>query len=276
MENTTVETVNDSTSAETAASNEAPVSVGAASEDYSITLEDLMNADFGEDPIMSQTHKGLKPYNEILQHIPEDARKLVSNLRAMATQKTQEVAEQRRALEAERQNLIRERELLLNGGFQKQINELATKPIEHDPWSEEGMQQRIQQEAAKMFQQMLNPLQVELEQAKRGAQLEAFKAANPDLVTYREDIAKLLIAREDLKLEDAYYIVKGQKAAESVIKEREAAKARVSAVNKTSTGQNVNGVTVPKFKDAWESYQWFKANPEAAQAVNKNSNKIRR
>ena len=156
MENTTVETVNDSTSAETAASNEAPVSVGAASEDYSITLEDLMNADFGEDPIMSQTHKGLKPYNEILQHIPEDARKLVSNLRAMATQKTQEVAEQRRALEAERQNLIRERELLLNGGFQKQINELATKPIEHDPWSEEGMQQRIQQEAAKMFQQMLN------------------------------------------------------------------------------------------------------------------------
>lgn len=272
MENNTVETVNDSTSAETAASNDAPVSEA----DYSITLEELMSADFGDDPIMGQTHKGLKPYNEILQHLPEDARKLVSNLRAMSTQKTQEVAEQRRALDAERQNLIRERELLLGGGFQKQINELATKPIEHDAWSEEGMQQRIQQEAAKMFQQMLNPLQVELEQAKRGAQLEAFKSANPDLLSFKEDIAKLLIAREDLKLEDAYYIVKGQKAAEYAGKEKEAAKARVSATNKTSTGQNINGVTVPKFKDAWESYQWFKNNPEASATVNKNSNKIRR
>lgn len=273
MENNTVETVNDSTSTETAASNEAPVSVEG---DYQITLEELMSADFGDDPIMGQTHKGLKPYNEILQHLPEDARKLVSNLRAMSTQKTQEVAEQRRALDTERANLIKERELLLGGGFQKQINDLASKPIEHDAWSEEGMQQRIQQEAAKMFQQMLNPLQMELEQAKRGAQLEAFKSANPDLLTYKDDIAKLLISREDLKLEDAYYIVKGQKAAEYSGKEKEAAKARVSATNKTSVGQNLNGVTVPKFKDAWESYQWFKNNPEASASVNKNSNKIRR
>lgn len=76
--------------------------------DYQITLEELMSADFGDDPIMGQTHKGLKPYNEILQHLPEDARKLVSNLRAMSTQKTQEVADQRRALDTERANLIKE------------------------------------------------------------------------------------------------------------------------------------------------------------------------
>jgi hypothetical protein len=244
--------------------------------DYQITLEELMAADFGDDPIMGQTHRGLKPYNEILQNIPEEARKLVSNLRAMSTQKTQEVADQRRALDTERANLIKERELLLGGGFQKQINELASKPIEHDAWSEEGMQQRIQQEAAKMFQQMLNPLQMELEQAKRGAQLEAFKSANPDLLNYRDDIAKLLISREDLKLEDAYYIVKGQKAAEYSGKEKEAAKARVSATNKTSVGQNLNGVTVPKFKDAWQAYEYFKQNPEASATVNKNSNRIRR
>jgi len=261
-------------------SNTTPEVVEAApvvdSNEYQITLEELMAADFGDDPIMSTTHRGLKPYNEILQHLPEDARKLVSNLRAMSTQKTQEVADQRRALDTERANLIKERELLLGSGFQKQINDLASKPIEHDAWSEEGMQQRIQQEAAKMFQQMLNPLQMELEQAKRGAQLEAFKSANPDLLNYRDDIAKLLISREDLKLEDAYYIVKGQKAAEYSGKEKEAAKARVSATNKTSVGQNLNGVTVPKFKDAWESYQWFKNNPEASATVNKNSNRIRR
>lgn len=276
MENTTVETVDNSTSTETVASNEAPVSVESNENDYQLTLEDLMNADFAGDEIMSQTHKGLKPYNQILESIPEDARKLVANLRGMATQKTQELADMRRQLEAEKQNLIRDRELMLNGNFSKQLSELANKQVDFDPWSEEGMQAKIQQEAAKMFQQMLNPLQTELEQAKRGAQLEAFKSANPDLMNYKEDIAKLLVSREDLKLEDAYYIVKGQKAAEFASKEKEAAKSRVSATAKTSTGQNINGVTVPKFKDAWESYQWFKNNPEAAATVNRNSNKIRR
>lgn len=275
MENNTVETVADSTSAETAATNEAPVSVD-SSNDYELTLEELMGADFGEDPIMSQTHKGLKPYNQILESIPEDARKLVANLRAMATQKTQEVAEQRKALEAQRQDLIRERELLLNGGFKSQIDQLATKPIEYDPWSEEGMQAKIQQEAAKMFQQMLNPLQQELEQTKRSAQLEAFKSANPDLMNYKDDIAKLLVSREDLLLEDAYYIVKGQKAAELATKEKEAAKSRVAAVSKTSAGQNINGTVVPKFKDSWEAYQYFKQNPEASAAINRSGNKIRR
>jgi len=260
---------------EVTSSEAAPV-VESNENDYQITLEDLMKADFSEDPIMSQTHKGLKPYNQILESIPEDARKLVANLRSMATQKTQEVAEQRRQLEQERQNLIRERELLLSGGFSQQINEMASKEIQFDPWSEEGMQAKIQQEAAKMFQQMLNPLQTELEQAKRGAQLEAFKSANPDLMNYKTEIAQLLVSREDLRLEDAYYIVKGQKAAELAGKEKEAAKMRVSATAKTSTGQNINGVTVPKFKDAWQAYEWFKQNPEASQTVNRSSNKIRR
>jgi len=268
------------TAVESSTTPEAVVEVApsaeASTDDYQITLEDLMSADFSEDPIMSTTHKGLKPYNEILQHIPEDARKLVANLRSMATQKTQEVAEQRRQLQLERESLIREREALLNGNFAKNVSELAQREVQYDPWSEEGMAAKIQQEAAKMFQQMLNPLQTELEQAKRGAQLEAFKAANPDLLTHKAEIAKLLVEREDLKLEDAYYIVRGQKAAAAAAADKEAAKARVSSVAKTSTGNNVNGVTIPKFTDAWSAYQWMKQNPEASAAINKSGNKIRR
>lgn len=253
-----------------------PVVEAESNSDYGITLEDLMNADFSDDPIMSTTHRGLKPYNQILESIPEDARKLVANLRSMATQKTQEVAEQRRQLQQERENLIRDREALLSSSFRNNLQELATKEIQHDPWSEEGIQAKIQQESARMFQQMLAPMQAELEAAKHAASLEAFKSANPDIVQYRDDIAKLLISREDLKLEDAYYMVKGQKAAQYAAQEREAAKSRVSAVSKTSTGQNINGVTVPKFKDSWEAYEYFKANPEASAAINRSSNKIRR
>lgn len=244
--------------------------------DFSLTLEDLMSADFGEDPIMGQTHKGLPAYNEILEHLPENGRKLISNLRSMATTKTQELAEMRKQVQAERESLIREREALLGGQFKQHIDSLASRQTEYDPWSEEGIQAKIQSESAKMFQNMLAPMQAELEAAKRASSLESFKAANPDLMTYRDDIAKLLIARDDLKLEDAYYIVKGQKAGEQVAKDREAAKSRVSSVAKTSTGQNINGTVVPKFKNAYEAYTYFKANPEASQAVNKAGNKNRR
>jgi hypothetical protein len=244
--------------------------------EYQLTLDELMKADFADDPVMSTTHKGLKPYNQILESLPEDARKLVANLRAMSTQKTQEVAEGRRQLEIERANLVRDREALLSGNFKQRIDALASDQTAFDPWSEEGIQQKIQQEAAKMFQQMLNPLQQELEQTKRSSQLEAFKSANPDLMNYKDDIAKMLVAREDLKLEDAYYIVKGQKAAAQAGQDRDAAKNRVSAVSKTSTGQNINGTVVPKFKDSWEAYQYFKQNPQASEAINRNGNKIRR
>lgn len=236
-----------------------------------LTLDQLMAADFSDDPIMGQTHKGLPAYDQILKNIPEDARKLVSNLRSMATTKTQELAEMRKQVQSERESLIREREALLGGKFKEHVDALASKQTEYDPWSEEGIQAKIQSESARMFQQMLAPMQAELETAKRTSQVEAFKAANPDLVSYRDDIAKLLIARDDLTLEDAYYIVKGQQAASQGGKEREAAKARVSSVGKTSTGNNVNGVSVPVFKNAWESYTWFKNNPEASQAVNKRS-----
>lgn len=244
--------------------------------DQELTLDDLMNADFSEDPIMGQTHKGLPAYDQILKNIPEDARKLVSNLRSMATTKTQELAEMRKQVQSERESLIREREALLGGKFKEHVDALASKQTEYDPWSEEGIQAKIQSESAKMFQNMLAPMQAELEAAKRTSQVEAFKTANPDLMTYRDDIAKLLISREDLTLEDAYYIVKGQQAASQGSKDRDAAKSRVASVSKTSTGNNVNGVTVPKFANAWESYSWFKNNPEAVKSVNASGNRSKR
>lgn len=244
--------------------------------DFDLTLDELMKADFSDDEIMGKTHKGLPAYNDILQHLPANGRKLISNLRGMATQKTQELADMRKQVQEERESLIREREALVSGHFKQHIDGLAAAQTEYDPWSEEGIQAKIQSEAAKMMQKMLAPMQAEVEASKRQTQLESFKTQNPDLITYRDDIAKLLIARDDLHLEDAYYIVKGQKAAEQVGKDRDAAKSRVASVAKTSTGQNINGVTVPKFKNAFEAYTYFKSNPEASKAVNNASNRIKK
>lgn len=234
--------------------NEAPVQ-----NELELSLDDLMNAEFTEDPVMSGTHKGLPNFQEILKHTPENTRKLVQNLRASYSQKTTELAESRRQLEAERQELARQRELLTNSDFATQVKQAAEAEFKHDAWSDEGLQERIDKQAALQMAKMLAPLQQDLEAQRRQASLSSFKAEHPDLTSdeLRVPIAKMLMERPELRLEDAYHIVKGQTAK----LQQEAARASQKAtLNKTSTGNAVRHGETPKFRDAFEAYQWHKAN----------------
>ena len=234
----------------------------ASVDEYELSLEDLAAADFGDDPAMQGTHKGIPDYKEVLKHIPENGRKLVQNLRASYTQKTQEIAELRKSLEAEKQNLLKQREMLSESEFAKNVREIANKPIESDPWSDEGLQERINQKAAQMMQQMLEPLQQDLAVQKRQVALESFKAKHPDMVSdeLRVPIAKLLMERPELKLEDAYYLVKGQRSIEQSAQEKQVRQVQKEVLKKTSTGNAVRNAEPPKFKSAWEAYQYHKAN----------------
>ena len=235
---------------------------GGAVDDYEIDLDSLINADFGDDAAMQGTHKGIPDYKEVLKHIPENGRKLVQNLRASYTQKTQEIADLRRALESEKRSLQQQRELLSESEFARNVRELATKPVESDPWSDEGMQERIQQQAAQMMQQMLEPLQQDLAVQKRQAALDSFKTKHPDVTSddFRVPIAKLLMERPELKLEDAYYLVKGQKSIELSAQEKQVRQVQKQVLQKTSTGNAVRNAAPPKFKSAWEAFQYHKAN----------------
>ena len=235
---------------------------GGAVDDYEIDLDSLINADFGDDPVMQGTHKGIPDYRKVLEHIPENGRKLVQNLRASYTQKTQEIADLRRALESEKRSLQQQRELLSESEFARNVRELATKPVESDPWSDEGMQERIQQQAAQMMQQMLEPLQQDLAVQKRQAALDSFKTKHPDVTSddFRVPIAKLLMERPELKLEDAYYLVKGQKSIELSAQEKQVRQVQKQVLQKTSTGNAVRNAAPPKFKSAWEAFQYHKAN----------------
>ena len=51
-------------------------------------------------------HKGID-YNRVINNLPEEAQKLLSNLRADYTRKTQELASQRKELESMRDSLIK-------------------------------------------------------------------------------------------------------------------------------------------------------------------------
>lgn len=235
--------------------------------DFNISLEDLINAEFEEDDIMNQEHTGLPHYNEILKHIPENGRKLIANLRSAFTKKTQELAAARKEVEAERAKLQSQTKLLTESSFAKNVAELANDNATHDIWDEEGRRNEIRKQAAIMMQQMLDPLKQEVEQERRRVQLESFKAQNPDLTEYRMDIAKMLLERPELKLEDAYHLVKARavsmKAEAAAAETAQRRTAQRSALKKTSTGRDVGrAVKPPKFKDGWSAYQWHKANQE--------------
>jgi hypothetical protein len=258
----------------TQAENSSDTEVALAPEDVisdsfleSFNLEDLLSADFSEDEVMSTTHRDLPSYQEVMKHLPENGRKLISNLRAMTTRKTQEVADIRKQLEAERAAVAAERQALYNGDFAQNIKTLAETPDDTiDPYTDDGMQKMIQKQAALMFQQMMQPVQQDMALQQRQMALDAFKRDNPDITNpeVRVEVAKLLQERPELKLEDSYYIVKAkmdrnklEQLEQDRISKRQAQK---SAWQKTSNGAASKPKGTPKFRDAFEAYQWHKAN----------------
>jgi hypothetical protein len=139
------------------------------------------------------------------------------------------------------------------------VRAAAVKPLEHDAWSDEGLQERIDKKAAEMMQKMLSPLQEDLDAQRRQVSLASFKTQHPDLTSedIRLPVARLLMERPELKLEDAYYIVRGQVNAQQNTAARQIQK---ETLLKTSTGNAVRNAAPPKFKSAWDAFQYHKAN----------------
>ena len=90
-----------------------------------MTIDELLDIDeedyveFTEDA----NHKGMRPLHEWMQHIPEDVRKHVANIRSSYTRKTQELAEMRKALQSEKAELQRQQENAVNNPFLQRAEE---------------------------------------------------------------------------------------------------------------------------------------------------------
>jgi hypothetical protein len=208
----------------------------------------------------------MKPLHEWMGHIPEDVRKHVANIRSSYTRKTQELAEMRKALEAEKAELMRQQEMAVNNPFLKRAEEELAKDQEDlDLYTPEGMQAEIKRQAAQMLKEMMKPAQEEIQIKQRRMQLEEFKTANPELMddAYRLPVAQMLQNRPELKLEDAFYIVKAKVDAQKLKEEREQVAKQKSqrrqTLRKTSSGKSVTPSGTPKFRDAWEAYQYHKS-----------------
>jgi ElaB/YqjD/DUF883 family membrane-anchored ribosome-binding protein len=85
-------------------------------EEEFLSIDDLLElteedfAEFGDEA----NHKGMKPLHEWMEHIPEDVRKHIGNLRASYTQKTQELAAMTKQIEEQALSLQQQQEIALN------------------------------------------------------------------------------------------------------------------------------------------------------------------
>jgi len=196
---------------------------------------------------------------------PEDVRKHIGNLRASYTRKTQELANLRKELEAERDAMVSQRQQTMNNPAYQKAVELANSEEQFDLYDPEGMKREIERQAAIQLKQMLEPAREQIKMEQRKVELQRFKDQNPELMddAYRLPIAKMLHERPELRLEDAFYIVKAKVGAEKLEAEKrqmEAQRAsRRETLKKTSTGANATPKGSPKFKDAWAAYQYHKA-----------------
>jgi len=257
----------DNTSQETVEEVEETVEeskVETENDNIELDIDDLINAEFPEDPAMQGEHRGLPPYQEILKHLPETSRKLIQNLRSSYTRKTQELANERKLLEELKAQVAEERELLLSQDWS--IDDESAEQFELNR-SEQGtalsVEQQIQQAVAAALQQKFQPLREKHEASQRQAELARFKQENPDLEELRPEITELLLGRPELNLKDAYLIVKGKKLQEQMRSQRTAQRQIQSKIGGGSVGSTPKGRPPASMTDAYEIYQWHKSQRES-------------
>jgi hypothetical protein len=206
----------------------------------------------------------MKPIQSWLKNVPEEVRKHLANIRADYTRKTQEISKMRAEVEAAKWELTRNNESLLKGPLANQLKQIDTE-TKYDLFDEDGMKNEIQRQAALLLKQMLEPAQQELQANTRKLALEKFRTENPELTddTYKKPIIKLLQERPELKLEDAFYIVKAQIDGEKLKVEKAKIAANKSARRETAvkstSGTKASPSGTPQFRSAIEAYNYHKA-----------------
>jgi hypothetical protein len=148
--------------------------------------------------------KGLS-WAEEVKKLPPELQSLARGLQGMVTRKTQQLADERKALAAERE------------AWRKSITSLATAPQaelpEIDSWNPDSIQARIEAEVSRRLAEALAPVESEYRAAQADMEFDRFTQAHPDLLEDAEvksGVAELLRKNDALDLETAYYAVKGR------------------------------------------------------------------
>ncbi len=136
-----------------------------------------------------------------------EVQRAMAEVRKMVTRKTQEVAAEKRKLEAQNK-------ALLESGLINELSQQAGQmPEDFDPFNPDHLSQVIEAKVAARLKQVLEPLHQQHQQHEASARYQTFREQHPDLVENPEiktGVYKALQADPTLKLEAAYWMVKGK------------------------------------------------------------------
>lgn len=207
-----------------------------------------------------QSYKGMRPLKEFINILPTDVKKTLKNFQSDYTKKTQELAEIRKELEIEREQIRRNQEFI-----QMNIEKLgALKQQEFhqdDLYEPEKLSQFLAQEQQKNNLQFYQNMQQEFQKKEAEREFQENKTRALEFVASKEEFkipefkqqVAQLIESSNLSLEDAYLLVKQKmpaknKAAEleEFISKSNLERDRKETLLKLSNKTNTNPKGAPK------------------------------
>jgi len=246
------------------AAPEAEASPERAADDYEGKIEDLIEAAKKDELLASEeNHKGID-VDATLKSLPDDAKKLMANMRKDYTHKMQAIAEQRRDLDAQRK-------AMLESDAYKTIQQAADQTVgEFDPYDPDSFVKHIEHAVAKKVADLYKPVQEEYELQQTRSRLQAFVSEHPDVkenVAIRDNVRDMLMKNEHMTLETAYWAVKGKHLQEGQVKMVEENQRYKDAMKeaglKIGGGAKVGDrIGPPKGLDAYGIYKWYEAQGE--------------
>jgi len=202
-------------------------------------------------------------WDSIYKEQPEQVQRAMAEMRKAFTRKTQELAAERRKLDAQNQ-------ALMHSGLMDELTAQAgSMPEDFDPFNPEHIKQVIESKVASRLKEVLEPLHKQNQQHEAKARYENFKEQHPDLLqdaSVKKGVYDALQKEPSLKLEQAYWMVKGRMAdaAQQKALSRAALHRRAAQRAALVTDRGVRpgkAVLSPDLKDAsaYDIYQALKA-----------------
>ena len=162
-------------------------------------------------------------FDAIYDSQPPEVQRLLGSLRGDYTRKMQSLSQERKKLEDLQNNLTNSDAFK---ALQNQAKAAAEAGQEFDPFNNESMENYINNMVAQKLQAVLEPMYQEQMKAQSNRKVENFMNDHPELRTdeqLRSEVYQVLKDNEHLDLAQGFWIVKGKRAKELAIKEKQQA-----------------------------------------------------
>jgi hypothetical protein len=146
-------------------------------------------------------------WDDIYSRQTPEAQRAMAEMRKAFTRKSQDLAAEKRKIEAQN------RALMESGIVDQLAAEAGKVPDDFDPFNPDHLMQVIESKVAARLKQVLEPMHKQHQQHESRARYENFKAEHPDLVNdsaIKQGVYAALQKDPSLKLEAAYWMVKGK------------------------------------------------------------------